>query len=114
MKGEHAEEWFMTYGWSKQSCFATMAIKLIINQRQSNQAKQWAKDSMIQYFLSCKNCFQYKPGYFWAHSGVSYVKKIPVVCTIGGFKDFAITQYMTEISSVKVVTLTLGHPVVQA
>ena len=31
---------------------------------------------------------------------------------MGGLKDFAITQYMTEISSVKVVTLTLGHPVV--
>ena len=30
---------------------------------------------------------------------------------MGGLKDFAITQYMTEISSVKVVTLTLGHPV---
>ena len=33
---------------------------------------------------------------------------------MGGLKDFAITQYMTEISSVKVVTLTLGHPVVEA
>ena len=42
---------------------------------------------------------------------MSYVKKIPVVCTMGGSKDFAITQHMTELSSVKVVTLTLGHPV---
>ena len=45
------------------------------------------------------------------HSGVSYVKKIPVVCAMGGLKDFAIMQYMTELSSMKVVTLTLGHPV---
>ena len=42
---------------------------------------------------------------------MSYVKKIPVVCTMGCSKDFAITRYMTELSSVKVVTLTLGHPV---
>ena len=42
---------------------------------------------------------------------MSYVKKIPVVCTIGGLKDFAFTQSMTELSSVKVPTLTLGHPV---
>ena len=45
------------------------------------------------------------------HSGVSYVKKIPVVCTTGGSKDFTIAQYTAELSSVKVVTLTLGHPV---
>ena len=30
---------------------------------------------------------------------------------MGGLKDFAIPQYMTEIYSLKVVTLTLGHPV---
>ena len=42
---------------------------------------------------------------------MSYVRKIPVVCTTGGLKDFTITQYRAELSSVKVVTLTLGHPV---
>ena len=47
-----------------------------------------------------------------AHSGVLYVKKIPVMCTMGGSKDFTISQYTAELSSVKVVTLTLGHPVV--
>ena len=40
-------------------------------------------------------------------------KKIPVVCTMGGLKDFAFTQSMTELSSVKVPTLTLGHPVLR-
>ena len=30
---------------------------------------------------------------------------------MGGSKDFAFTRSMTELSSVKVPTLTLGHPV---
>ena len=30
---------------------------------------------------------------------------------MGGSKDFATTQHMIALSSVKVVTLTLGHPV---
>ena len=32
---------------------------------------------------------------------------------MGGSKNFAFTQSMTELSSVKVPTLTLGHPVVK-
>ena len=61
--------------------------------------------------INVQNCFQHTPGLFCAHHGVSYVEKIPVVCTMGGSKDFAFTQSMTELSSVKVPTLTLGHPV---
>ena len=30
---------------------------------------------------------------------------------MGGSKDFVIMQYMTELSSVEVVKLTMGHPV---
>ena len=59
-----------------------------------------------------KNCFHHKPGWFWAHSRLSYVKKIPVVCTMDGLNGFAFLQHMTELSSMKVQTLTLGRPVV--
>ena len=70
-----------------------------------------SKAQRVLAFFKLLNCFHPKPGWFCTHHSVSYVKKIPVVCTMGGSKDFAFTRSMTELSSVKVPTLTLGHPV---
>ena len=45
------------------------------------------------------------------YHGVSYVKKIPMMCRLHGLKEISLCQYMTTLEPNKVGAGTFGHPV---
>ena len=45
------------------------------------------------------------------YHGISYVKKIPVMCRLHGSKDISLCQHMTTLELNKVGAGTFGHPV---
>ena len=60
----------------------------------------------------CQKLFQYLIRFLYPYSGVLYIKQnVPIMATCGS-KDFGFYQPRPELRPEKVVTVTLGHPVV--
>ena len=52
------------------------------------------------------------PWFLYPNRGVLYIKQNVPIMAIGGSKDFGFVKHRLDLQPVKVVTVTLGHPVV--
>ena len=99
-EGVHQSQSFaeVIYGWS--SC------KRQVKEQASEQTNKPKVQSLAK-ITSTSSCAYDLMGYH----GVSYVRKIPVMCRLHGSKDILLCQHMTMLETDKVGAGTYGHPV---
>ena len=78
----------------------------------SKRTKEQASEQFYRLLQNlCQNLSQPIPWFLYPHRDVLYIKQNVPIMAIGGSKDFGSYQPGPELRPVKVVTVTLGHPV---
>ena len=78
----------------------------------SKRAKERASEQFYRLLQNlCQKLSQPIPWFLYPNRGVLYIKQNVPIMAIGGSKDFGSYQPGPELRPVKVVTVTLGHPV---
>ena len=69
----------------------------------------WRQNSNLQ--KSCLKLFPSVSYELWRYHDVSCVKQNPPMCRLSGWNYFVFREYLQKIFPIKVVAVTVGHPV---